>query len=73
MNKDIIILIISDIHSQQNLNRPKEKLSIKPRPIVGFSFGEWFVERMLRIYLYGYKHITYTIQRINDFHPPLKP
>ena len=66
-------MIISNIHSQQNLNRPKEKLSIKPLPIVGFSFGEWFVERMLSIYLYGYKHITYTIQRINDFHSPLKP
>ncbi|TGY02239.1 hypothetical protein E5355_13660 [Bacteroides muris (ex Afrizal et al. 2022)] len=73
MNKDIIILIISDIHSQQNLNRPKEKLSIKPRLIVGFSFGEWFVERMLNIYLCRYKHIKYAIQRINDFHSPLKP
>jgi len=73
LNNDITILIISDIYSQQNLNRPKEKLSIKPQPIVGFSFGEWFVERMLRIYLYGYKHITYTIQRINDVHSPLKP
>ncbi|RXE73857.1 hypothetical protein ED551_06600 [Muribaculaceae bacterium Isolate-013 (NCI)] len=73
MNKNIILLIISNIHSQQNLNRPKEKLSIKPQPIVGFSLGEWFVERMLRIYLHGYKHITYTIQRINDFHLPLKP
>ena len=66
------MLIINNIHSQQNLNRPKEKLSIKPRPIVGFSFGEWFVERMLRIYLYVYKYFTYTIQRINDFHSPLK-
>ena len=70
---DITILIINNIHSQQNLNGPKEKLSIKPRPIVGFSFGEWFVERVLSIYLYGYKHITYTIQRINDFYSPLKP
>ena len=67
------MLITSNIRSQQNLNRPKEKLSIKSRPIVGFSFGEWFVERMLSIYLYGYKHITYTIQQINDFHSPLKP
>lgn len=67
------MLIMRNIHSQQNLNRPKEKLSIKPLPIVGFSFDEWFVERMLRVYLYGYKHITYTIQRINDFHSPLKP
>ncbi|QJE27783.1 hypothetical protein HHO38_05300 [Parabacteroides distasonis] len=73
MNKDIILLIISNIYSQQNLNRPKEKFRRKIRPIVGFSFGEWFVERMLSIYLCGYKHIAYIIQRINDFHSLLKP
>ena len=64
---------MSNIHFQQNLNNRKEKLREEQHTIVGFSFGEWFVERMLRAYLYGYKHITYTIQRINDFHSPLKP
>ena len=64
---------MSNIHFQQNLNNRKEKLREEQHTIVGFSFGEWFVERMLRIYLIRYKHITYTIQRINDFHLPLKP
>ena len=64
---------MSNIHFQQNLNNRKEKLREEQHTIVGFSFGEWFVERMLRIYLYGYKYLTYTIQRINDFHSPLKP
>lgn len=49
------MLIIKDIRSQQNLNTPKEKLRIKPsvkcRTIVDFSFGEWFVEKMLSKYL----------------------
>jgi len=49
MNKDINILIIRNIHSQQNLNRPKEKLRTKHRPIVEFSFGECFVEKLLSI------------------------
>lgn len=64
---------MNNIHSQQNPNNRKEKLREGQHTIVGFSFGEWFVERMLSIYLYVYKHITYTIQRINDFHSPLKP
>lgn len=45
------MLITSDIHSQQNLNTPKEKLRITHRPTVDFSFGEWFVEKMLSKYL----------------------
>ena len=64
---------MSNIHFQQNLNNRKEKLREEQHTIVGFSFGEWFVERMLRTYLYGYKYVTYAIQRINDFHSPLKP
>ena len=49
------MLVINDIHSQQNLNRPKEKLKPKYRPIAGFSFGEWFVEKMLSGYSSVYK------------------
>lgn len=66
-------LIINNIYSQQNLNKPKEKLRYSRPSIRPFSFGEWFVERMLCIYLFVYKHITSTIQQINDFHSPLKP
>ena len=46
-------LTINDIHSQQNLNKPKEKLRDHRHPFVDFSFGERFVEKMLR----GYKAV----------------
>jgi len=69
----ISILIISDIHSQQNLNKPKEKLRDHRHPFVDFSFGEWFVEKMLRGYSLVYKHITSTIHQINKFLSTLKP
>jgi len=70
---NISILIISDIHSQQNLNKPKEKLRDHRYPFVDFSFGEWFVEKMLRDYNLVYKHITPTIHQINNFLSTLKP
>ena len=41
------MLTINNIHSQQNLNNRKEE----QHPIVDFSFGEWFVEKMLSKYL----------------------
>ena len=43
------------MHSQQNLNRPKEKLRPKHLSIVDFSFGECFVEKLLSIYKSVYK------------------
>ncbi len=58
-------LITSNIHSQQNLNKQKEKLRERQRPFVDFSFGEQFVEKMLRGYNPVYKHITSTIHQIN--------
>jgi len=70
---NISILIISDIHSQQNLNKPKEKLRDHRHPFVDFSFGEWFVEKMLRCYRLVYKHIISTIHQINKFLSTLKP
>ncbi|MBE6241884.1 MAG: hypothetical protein E7114_00495 [Bacteroidales bacterium] len=60
-------LIINNIHSQQNLNKPKEKLRERQPPFVYFSFGERFVEKMLRGYKSVYKHITSTIHQINKF------
>ena len=45
------MLTINNIHSQQNLNNRKEKLREEQHPIVDFSFGEWFVEKMLSKYL----------------------
>ncbi|MBE6304095.1 MAG: hypothetical protein E7089_09195 [Bacteroidales bacterium] len=58
-------LIINNIHSQQNLNKSKEKLRYSTLQIVDFSFGEWFVENMLNYYRSVYKHITSTIHQIN--------
>ena len=45
------MLTINNIHSQQNLNNRKGKLREEQHPIVDFSFGEWFVEKMLSKYL----------------------
>ncbi len=45
------MLTINNIHSQQNLNNRKEKLRDHRHPFVDFSFGEWFVEKMLSKYL----------------------
>ena len=66
-------LIINNIHSQQNLNKPKEKLRNCRHPFVDFSFGKWFVEKMLSIYRSVYKHITSTIHQINNFSSTIKP
>lgn len=67
------MLIINDIRSQQNLNKPKEKLSITHRPNVDFSFGEWFVEKPLSKYRAVYKGVTAVIHQINRFSSTLKP
>ena len=61
------MLTINNIHSQQNLNNRKEELREEQHPIVDFSFGEWFVEKMLRIYLSVNKCVIYAIQQINVF------
>lgn len=73
MNMYITILIISIIHSQQNLNNPKEKLRGQHRPIVVFSFGECFVEKMLNGYKSVYKCVRISIHQINRFSSILKP
>ena len=73
MNKYITILVMSNIHFQQNLNNRKEKLREEQHTIVGFSFGEWFVEKMLRGYEAVYKYITLTIHQINKFSSTSKP
>ena len=42
---------MSNIHFQQNLNNRKEKLREEQHTIVGFSFGEWFVEKLSLIHI----------------------
>ena len=67
MNKYITMLAISKIRSQQNLNNRKEKLREGQHPIVDFSFGEWFVEKMLSKYISVYKRITSPVQQFIVF------
>ena len=73
LNMSINTLKISNIHSQQNLNKPKGALRHKRPTFVDFSFGEWFVEKMLRTHLSIYKHLTISICQINKFLPTTKP
>ena len=61
------MLLISKIHSQQNLNNRKEKLREGQHTIVDFSFGELFVEKMLSKYISEYKRITSPIQQFIVF------
>ena len=72
MNKDVTILKISDIHPQQNLNRPKEKLRTTHRPIVDFSFGEYFVEKLLNIYSSECKCVKLAAHQLNNFSTIIK-
>lgn len=67
------MLIIKDIRSQQNLNTPKGKLRITHRPTVDFSFGERFVEKLLRKHIPVYKDIKPSIHQIKRFSSTLKP
>ena len=67
MNKYITILVMSNIHFQQNLNNRKEKLIEEQHTIVGCSFGEWFVEKMLSKYSSVYKRITLPVQQFIVF------
>ena len=61
------MLTISKIRSQQNLNNRKEKLREGQHTIVDFSFGEWFVEKMLSKYISVYKRITSPVQQFIVF------
>lgn len=64
---------MSNIHFQQNLNNRKEKLREEQHTIVGFSFGEWFVEKPLRKYNTVYKDIKLSIHQINVFPTIINP
>ena len=48
--------------------QPKREVERDNRTrLLNFSFGEWFVEKMLRDYEAVYKYITLTIHQINVF------
>ena len=61
------MLIINNIHSQQNLNNRKRLLRNEQQPFVDFSFFEWFVEKMLNNYSTVYKRVIIVIHQINVF------
>ncbi|WP_302614524.1 hypothetical protein [uncultured Bacteroides sp.] len=61
------MLITNNIHSQQFLNNRKELLREEQHPFVGFSFVEWFVEKMLNSYDTVYKRAMATIHQIIVF------
>ena len=61
------MLIISNIYSQQFLNNQKRLLKEEQHPFIGFSFVEWFVEKMLNSYYTVYKRAMATIHQINIF------
>ena len=66
------MLIINNIYSQQILNNRKEKLRGKQHPFIGFSFVEWFVEKMLSSYNTVYKYVAPIIHQINVFTSTVK-
>lgn len=72
MNKDIIMLIINNIYSQQFLNNQKKLLREEQHPFIGFSFVEWFVEKMLSSYSAVYKYVAPIIHQINVFTSTIK-
>ena len=61
------MLIINNIHFQQNLNNRKGLLREERQPVVGLSFVEWFVEKMLRRYNAVYEYVVPIIHQINVF------
>ena len=61
------MLIINNIHSQQNLNNRKGLLKNEQQPFVDFSFVEWFVEKMLNRYNAVYEYVAPFIHQINVF------
>ena len=67
------MLIINNIRSQQILNNRKGLLRKERQPVVGLSFVEWFVEKMLSGYNAVYKYIALVIHQINVFTSTIKP
>lgn len=66
------MLITNNIHSQQFLNNRKELLREEQHLFVGFSFVEWFVEKMLSSYNTVYKYVAPIIHQINVFTSTIK-
>lgn len=66
-------MIISNIHSRQNLNNRNWLLRTAGRNTCLFSFGWYFVEKLLNCYNGEYKHDTYPIHQFNGFSSVISP
>lgn len=67
LNRSIKYMIISNIHSQQNLNNRNWLLRTTSRSICLFSFGWYFVEKLLSCYNGEYQYYIYSIHQFNGF------
>ena len=70
-----ILALAAELYRSEDvayLLRRIEERTAYIRP-ASFSFGEWFVEKMLRGYEAVYKYITLTIHQINKFSSTSKP
>lgn len=66
-------MIISNIYSQQNLNNRNWLLRTAGRNTCLFSFGWYFVEKLLNCYNGEYRHYTYPIHQFNGFSSVINP
>ena len=73
LNRSIKCMIISNIHSQQNLNNRNWLLRTAGRNICLFSFGWYFVEKLLSCYNGEYQYHIHPIHQFNGFSSVINP
>lgn len=66
-------MIISNIHSQQNPNNRNWLLRTASRSICLFSFGWYFVEKLLNCYNDEYQYHIHPIHQFNGFSSVINP
>lgn len=66
-------MIISNIHSQQKLNNRNWLLRSAGRNTCLFSFGWYFVEKLLSGYNIEYQYYIYPIHQFNGFSSVINP
>ena len=66
-------MIISNIHSQQKLNNGRWLLRMAGRNICLFSFGWYFVEKLLSCYNGEYQYYIHPIHQFNGFSFVINP
>lgn len=73
LNISIKYMIISNIHSRKNLNNRNWLLRTAGRNTCLFSFGRYFVEKLLSSYNSEYQYYIYHIHQINGFSSVINP